>query len=424
MTEYASNQHSNAKKTENDEEEKYKESKLTRSQIKPGLLDKDNSRSDTLGEAQVDYNKEKTVVEKVGEEPSTRMVKDFSAGDKSESSNDPDSVVRNWESDHHQVLPNNVRKLALLAASIHLGEGRGILVSDLEKLGLSKDNAERKLYISKTKGLLVPHDIRIGKQKQYFLSNYKYMIDSRAKIKKQHFDESLLNQDLILQLLIALSNRKYTYHHIHLETYLNYIKDYNLFKWDIPSSNNKQKVNAFKLESRRKCSITISTTGTINISIECTLDPYHFHTPSGIAEFFASCGQILSFLQAESRNVLNIVPPITKWFLIQFEYNKDLERDSEEVTILSWTPMNGKLVLEYLGTVFQIYPKLLPYVGDCTRFEAKFSTREKVKMIDMIGDIVSGTQPIKDGEAPSLPFVTAEELLKKAKDSIKPKGLG
>lgn len=134
---------------------------------------------------------------------------------------------------HKQVLPPQPRKLALLAASIHLGEGRGLLVSDLIKLGLGKDNARKKMYDSMANGLFAPDKIRIGHEKQYFLPNYKYVIDSKRRLKEQHADDSLIHKDLILQLLIALSNKKYTYHNIRLETSLNYLEEYNLFKWGI-----------------------------------------------------------------------------------------------------------------------------------------------------------------------------------------------
>jgi hypothetical protein len=117
---------------------------------------------------------------------------------------------------------------------------------------------------------------------------------------------------------------KYVYHNIHLETALNYKEDYDTLKWDIPSSRNSQKVKKFKLKARRNCSIVISSTGTVNISIECTLQPYEFHTPSGLVTFFASCGQIWKLLQLETDDRLTVVPPIDEWYLQRFDYNKDI----------------------------------------------------------------------------------------------------
>ncbi len=213
-----------------------------------------------------------------------------------------ENLVRDWEANHpHIPLSRSARKLALLAASLHLYEGRGITVSDLQRLGLEKDNAEMKLYLSKKNNLLIPHEsLKIGKQKQYFLSNYKHIIDAKSKHDKDV--EINLEDDLLLHLLKILSCKKYNYHHIHLETSLNYKDDYNSINWNIPSAKNRQKVKTFILEPRRKCSITISHSGTVDITIECTLQPYKLHTPSDLVVFFGSCGQALSELQGAANN--------------------------------------------------------------------------------------------------------------------------
>ncbi len=238
--------------------------------------------------------KEKVAEQVEGDTNSKSQINSNSEEDELEESySGPEPLVRDWESDHKQILPPPARELALLAASIHLGEGRGILVSDLKRLGLEKDNAERKLYLSKVNGLLVPHDKRIGKQKQYFLTNYKSCIDKKEQQEKFGIDETLWDKDIIIQLIRTLSNEKYQYHHIHMETSLNYKDDYDLFKWNIPSLGNKQKVRSFKLEPRRKCSITISATGTVNISIECT--SIHIHFILHMA-WQSSLGHVVKFL--------------------------------------------------------------------------------------------------------------------------------
>jgi hypothetical protein len=206
-------------------------------------------------------------------------------------------------------LTPKIRELALLAASIHILEYRGIIVNDLKKLGISNDNAEKKLQDALRLGLLVPHQsIRTGKQKQYFLSNYMHIADERNN--ERDDDAEILPNDVSLLLARELSDMEYIYHNIHLETALNYSEDYDLLKWDIPSSNNRQKVKKFNLEARRNCSIVISSTGTVNISIECTLQPYEFHTPSGLVTFFVSCGKIWKLLQLETDDRLTVVPPI------------------------------------------------------------------------------------------------------------------
>jgi hypothetical protein len=86
----------------------------------------------------------------------------------------------------------------------------------------------------------------------------------------------ILPNDVSLMLVRELSNMEYIYHNIHLETSFIYSGNYDLLKWDIPSDSNKQKVKRFELEARRNCSIVISSTGTVNISIECTLQHIYF----------------------------------------------------------------------------------------------------------------------------------------------------
>ncbi len=341
--------------------------------------------------------------------PATTRRLDKSLGGSDEGITNPENLVRDWEANHpHIPLSRSARELALLAASLHLYEGRGITVSDLQRLGLEKDNAEMKLYLSKKNSLLIPHQtLKTGKQKQYFLSNYKHMIDAKAK---QNNKDTEINpdDDLLLQLLKILSCKKNEYHHIHLETSLNYKDDYKSINWDIPSAKNRQKVKTFNLEPRRKCSITVSPSGTVDITIECTLHPYRLHTPSDLVVFFGSCGQALSELQGAANNRINIVPHIPEWHLTQLEYNKDIPTSSKDPTVVSWAPVNGRLKIKYLGVIFQIYPKGLPEIGDASRIEAQYNTKKKEKLVDTIADIVDGGK-----EGKKLPFVTAEEMLSK-----------
>ena len=316
----------------------------------------------------------------------------------------PEDIVRDWESLHpDKRLKGKAREVALFAASLHLFEERGITVGDLTRLGDETDNAERKIYLCKEAGLLLPHEtLKIGKQSQYFLSNYKYIIDEKGR----EDTEIQPDNDLILQLLQIISNRKYHSHDIHIQTILNYKEDYNLIPWNIPSYKNKQKVKAFKLEPRRKYSITVSPTGTVDISIECTLQPYKFHTPSDLVIFLGACGEVARELKVATCDRTNVVPAISDWWFTQLEFNKDISTDSPE--LVSWTPVNGRLKLKYLGALFQIYPKGLPELGDCARFENRLTTKKKVRMIDTLADIVS-----MDEEGKKSPFVTAEELFKK-----------
>ena len=329
--------------------------------------------------------------------------------------------MRDWESSHPGIkLTRRARKLALLAASLHLYEGRGITVNDLMKLRMGKDNAEMKLYLSKKNDLLIPHEtLKIGKQKQYFLSNYKYIIDIKEKQKARDKDKEIIpDDDLILQLIRIISCSKYKIHDIHLETNLNYKEDYESIPWNIPSNKNKQKIKTFKLEPRRKCSITVSRTGTIEISIECTLDSYKFHTPSDLVTFIGARGEALREIKIATNDKTNVVPPIPEWYFTQLEFNKDISIN--DPAIVSWAPVNGRLKIKYLGVIFQIYPKELPEIGECARFESKFTTKSKEKrMIDTLAELVNDDND-EDGaeQGKKSPFITAEEILKKVKEKI------
>ncbi len=334
-----------------------------------------------------------------------------------ETTDDPETVVRDLEARHlsrlhMNKLPPQARQILLFAASLHIKEGRGLTVGDLQGLRYKKDNAEKKIQDARRNGLLLPGEIRDGKQKQYYLSNYKHIIDK--KLKKNKYKEIDVDKDITLQLLRLLSNKNYTYHNIHLATALNYKEDYDLLKWRIPSSHNKQKVMTFKLNLYRKCSIIVSPNGTVNITIECTYDPYEFHTSVGMIEFIGSCGQALNVLQEAVNNRLNVVSSIPEWCITQFDYNKDISINKMEPSIVSWTVAHGRLQIRYLGTIFQIYPKGLPVDGNYIRFEGHYNTQEKKKLIDIIPSIVDDHN--NNGNGKSSLFVTAEDLLIKMKE--------
>lgn len=153
---------------------------------------------------------------------------DYNSNDKNllTTTEDPEAVVRDLEARNLRRLGRNkfssqTREILTLTASLHIREGKGLTVGDLQKLGFEKNNAEGIIYRAMTSGLLIPGDERKGIQKQYYLSNYKHIIDKRARRKKGgHTNKDVLpsDKDIVLLLLRLLSNREYVYHNIHLET--------------------------------------------------------------------------------------------------------------------------------------------------------------------------------------------------------------
>ncbi len=154
-------------------------------------------------------------------------------------------------------------------------------------------------------------------------------------------------------------------------------------------------------------------------------ESYKTHIILDRTEFTGSCGQALNVLQSEAKNRLNVVPRIAEWCLTQFDYNKDIPTNNKSPTVLSWAIGYGRLKVAYMGAIFQIYPKGLPEIGDCARFEAHYSTKDKKKLKDVIPDIIewdNGNSDDREGgekKGKKSPFVTAEDMLKKVKEQMK-----
>ncbi len=329
-------------------------------------------------------------------------------------SQDPvEDLIREWDANNKDIKSRqNYRKIAKHAAIIHLTKGRGITVSDLVDKGFGIDYAQKLLSQAASVGLFERLDNRHGKQLQYALSNCLHLLSLPTTQQKQE----ILPNDVSLLLARELSEMKYVYHNIHLVTNLNYNYDYHILNWDIQSKKNKQKIKSFTLEPRRSVNFRVSPGGTVNISIECTYHPFKFHTAEGLMSFFGICGQILTYLQLSTKNRFNVVSWFGDWYLQQFDYNKDLQtkylKNKYSSNGISWSS-KGVLKVYYLGAIFQAYCKMMPYKGECHRFEGRHSTKEKVKMTDIISDIaaISDTGNNNNNKQRKHPFTTIEEML-------------
>lgn len=75
----------------------------------------------------------------------------------------------------------------------------------------------------------------------------------------------------------------------------------------------------------------------------------------------------------------------------------------------------GVLKVYYLGVIFQIYYKMMPYKDQCLRLESHYSIKEKVKTVDSISSIVaasaSNTNSYNNTQERKHPFTTMEEML-------------
>ncbi len=315
---------------------------------------------------------------------------------------DPESLVRDLETHLQRKLSKKPRQVMLLAAAINLGKGIGITVKHLQSHGFGEAYAEKLLRELSGADFLAEMDKRSGHMKQYCLPNYLHVLLTKANNPK----EEILPNDITLLVAKELGALAYGYHNIGLETSLNYKEDYELIRWPILSHLNKQKVQTYRLDTIRSCTFTLSTTGKLNMDIQCTHRPYFFHTSSGLLDLFTGCGQIYSLLQISANNRLNVVPRIGDWYLTHFDYNKDLHvkgLKNKYDMIASWSS-KGLLKIEYLATIFQAYCKPVPFDGECLRFEGHYRAKgeEKERLENMVAKLAN-----KDMH----PFTTLEEML-------------
>jgi hypothetical protein len=139
--------------------------------------------------------------------------------------------------------------------------------------------------------------------------------------------------------------------------------------------------------------------------------------------FFGICGKIDTYLQLSTKNRLNVVPWFGNWSLMQFDYNKDLStktlKNKYSSQSINWSS-KGVLKVLYLGVIFRIYCKMMPYKGECNRLEDRLSTIGKVKMNDSISHIAAissdtsadSSDNANDAEGDRKhPFTTIEEML-------------
>jgi hypothetical protein len=125
---------------------------------------------------------------------------------------------------------------------------------------------------------------------------------------------------------------------------------------------------------------------------------------------------------------LDVVLSIPYWYINQFDYNKDISsisiKNKEDPQVLSWLSIVSyrRIQIEILGTIFQIYPKGLPENGDFIRFEAHYfrkKNEDKKNLSETLSEIVDGdNHEDEKSQETRLPFVTAEDLLKKDKEKL------
>jgi hypothetical protein len=323
--------------------------------------------------------------------------------------------VELWQSQNGIKLRQGAKEIACLAAYIHNTEKRGLLRTDLEKVGYTPNYARRILYRFQEKKVLKPIDgrRRVGRLQEYFLTTkidqYIDNMDDLEKTAKYNVKQREKEEEDIfsfIQYLISyLSAQRPTFHKLVLQTQIP--KDYyNILgrHWIVEDALNKTKVTDYGLDFRRSAMVKVSPNGTVMIHLESTYNPYHLHKPEGLVDFFGACGTVLSRLKIDCKDSIGGVRPISEWYLKQHDFDKTIPISALEEKIphiRRWWSREG-IQLKYLGKVFQIYGKAMPIDGKTIRFEGSISTKENIQL----------AQGITEAIQPELKYETALELHK------------
>ena len=103
---------------------------------------------------------------------------------------------------------------------------------------------------------------------------------------------------------------------------------------------------------------------------------------------FISCGQVLSILQQEARNRLNVVPHPIDWRIVQFDNDKTISiaELKKEYPKINWHS-KAALTLRDTSAAFRMYVKEMPEQGSCLRAELNNSFKNSKTLSDKIKEI-------------------------------------
>ena len=174
------------------------------------------------------------------------------------------------------------------------------------------------------------------------LRKYAYL-DSHSE-KKQRLDQLILSnllvetskgstknivspEQLAFQLQIIkdfIEEGNYLLHNIRLDTELKDPKYYHDFQWPIRSLKNRAKVKEMNISPAVHVFISINHTGTVNIILACSRNPFDLTTPEGITNFQAACGEVHSIFEADLHINEPLINAPSDWELSHCDISVDI----------------------------------------------------------------------------------------------------
>jgi hypothetical protein len=273
-------------------------------------------------------------------------------------------------------------ELQEFAKKKYLINGQGITFPNLIKeFGCSKKQAQRRLKNGckekidkdgKKSSILFTLDNERTIPQQYFPSCIRAtIIENKRKRenglidptgvsynnKTSHYPlhnaiENQIVQSFLLQLYL-LPWQPLNMRNLHLWMVIDKSHYNELFLKPWPFNESKVQVERIGL---RKVVYKFHKTGSIEIDIACSRNPFQLETDNDVNNFFVFLGKVqytLAYILSDPRE--RIVPPIDNWILKSCDFNKDMEIEDKDIGQL----MNLNIQIKHAGKAFRLYVKNL-----------------------------------------------------------------
>lgn len=314
-----------------------------------------------------------------------------------------EAAVTEWEAmfnNGENIKPRKVRSTVKNIAEINIKEQRGVTVNDIHFKN-DKDSKRGIIFRLLNRQLLVPLPHRDGRLKQYVLSNLYNEFDTLRQpytaITNGNYQDADFDYGIIDRIAEYFSREKPGLHNIHIQT----STDKENYRWLVKewklNLKNKSKSKEFRLDKKRKYSLTIYPNGTLLITISCSSNPFKLSNTTALIEFFSILGEIRKGMTFEIGSSSEI-PPVNEWELTQYDIDNTISIEalkknfSSQINVSS--SLRNSIPIRLFGHLFYCYIKPMPSIGESVRFEERVYP-DKKPLNEGIKDILETTPPFK-----------------------------